>query len=44
MPEVVIPFARMEDAFNRDPTRYHEAIEPGAAEAAEGDPTRREAV
>src|SRR6202034_1931140 len=41
MPNVVVPFSRMEEAFKRDPARYHEAIDRGATEAAEGDPVRK---
>jgi hypothetical protein len=36
--QVIVPFAQMQAAFDRDPGRYHEAIDRGATEAAEGDP------
>ena len=36
--QVIVPFASMQEAFDRDPARYHEAIDRGAAEAAENDP------
>jgi hypothetical protein len=36
--QVVVPFAQMQEAFARDPARYHEAIDRGATEAAGGDP------
>src|SRR5580704_11100995 len=36
--QVIVRFAQMQAAFDRDPARYHEAIERGATEAANGDP------
>ncbi|NDU91856.1 MAG: hypothetical protein G3I10_04505 [Ferrovum sp.] len=37
--QIVVPFSRMQEAFDRDPVRYHEAIDEAASEAAGGDPT-----
>lgn len=38
MPKVVVPFSQMQAGFDRDPARYHDAIDRGATEAANGDP------
>jgi hypothetical protein len=39
--QVILQFSRMQEAFLRDPARYHEAIDRGATEAADGDPVRK---
>ena len=36
--QVVIPFTSMQEAFSRDPARYYEVIDRGAAETAGNDP------
>lgn len=36
--QTVVPLLRMQEAFHKNPGRYHEAIDRAASEAADGDP------
>jgi hypothetical protein len=39
--QVILQYSRMQEAFQRNPARYHEAIDRGATEAADGDADRK---